>query len=252
MKDHEKDPLAQDVSNSSASDIDLVDEPAPQGNETESAPDVIEPAISDGGEEELPKEESRARQAFRKFIRWTAGLLIVFGLGFLTAVFTIYNPKLDELNQSQNGLDGARTTIAELEAQINAKQSEINNLSEEINMLNLKVEALETEKQELSEKQDSYNLQITLLQARADVASAQVKIYEENPTQARVLLESASQTLATIETLLPEDLKDVVAPLQTRLELAIGEINNDPETAIIDLGKISGDLREIENAKVWE
>ena len=68
------------------------------------------------------------------------------------------------------------------------------------------------------------------------------------PAQARILLANTDQNLATIQELLPNDLQDVVTPLQTRLELAIGEIDADPETAIDDLGILAGDLLEIENA----
>ncbi|MFN2152560.1 MAG: hypothetical protein ACK2T5_13235, partial [Anaerolineales bacterium] len=81
-----------------------------------------------------------------------------------------------------------------------------------------------------------------------EVISAQVELYDQNPAQARILLANTDQNLATIQELLPNDLQDVVTPLQTRLELAIGEIDADPETAIDDLGILAGDLLEIENA----
>ena len=127
-------------------------------------------------------------------------------------------------------------------------QDQISGLNGDISTLNQQIADLETQNQDLAAQQDSFNLQIALLNARADVVSAQVELYENNPAQARVLLESASQTLTTIENLLPEELKDVVAPLQNRLELAIGEIEDNPETAIADLSILAGDLLEIENA----
>ena len=197
---------------------------------------------------EIPKEESRSRRVFRKIIRWTFGLLIVFGMGFLAAVSTIYTLKVDELDQSHKNLDGAETTIIKLEAEIIAQQEEIDSLNTQINTLEIKISNLEAENLELAEHQTGLYLQIALLETRADVISAQVALYQENPAQARLLLESASQNLTTIKSLLPEDLKDVVSPLQNRLELAVGEIDDDPETAIADLGILAGDLLEIENA----
>ena len=225
-----------------------IEEPVPTETEDEIQPEVSEPVVPIEDETDIPKEESRARRAFRKFIRWTAGLLIVFGLGFLTAIFTLYTPKVDELDQSNNDLDNAATTIADLENQIDTLQDQIDDLNNQIDALNQEIKNLEGQNQELQEQQTGFHLHIALLDARADVVSAQVELYEENPAQARVLLDSTSQTLNTIETLLPEDLKDVVAPLQNRLELAIGEIDTDPETAIADLGILAGDLLEIENA----
>ncbi len=227
--------------------VGTLEEPPSSETEETSTPEEEEiPGVDN--EESPPKEESRSRQILRKFIRWTVGLLIVFGLGFLAAVFTIYNSTVDELDQSKNDLSGAGTTITDLENQINAQQEQIDGLNSQIDTLNQAIDDLETKNQALSDQQNGFYLHIALLSARTDVVSAQVELYEGNPAQARVLLESAGQTLILIETLLPDDLKDVVAPLQNRLELAIGEIDDEPETAIADLSILAGDLLEIENA----
>lgn len=249
MQDHPNDRLAQNGSNN----IPV----SKQESEDESSPAVVnenskqieteqdQSTIENG---EIQKEESHSRTVFRKFIRWTFGLLIVFGLGFLTAVFTIYNPKVNELDQSGKNLDNAQSTITVLESEINAQQNEIDRLGDQINNLESEISDLETENQAFVENQSGFHLQITLLKTRSDVISAQVEIYQENPAQARLLLDSASQNLTTVESLLPDDLKDVVSPLQNRLALAVGEIEDDPETAIADLAILAGDLLEITNA----
>ncbi len=252
MQDHETDNLSPAKSEDQSSDVEPID--AADSTEDSAPPETDEVITSDDGEpifpsdDEAPKEESRSRRFFRKFIRWTVGLLIVFGIGYLVAIFTIYNPKVDELDQSNGNLSTAETTIAELEDQIDGLQNEINELNDQIETLNQQILDLETQNQELVAEQDGFNLHIALLSARTDVVSAQVEIYEDNPAQARVLLENTSQTLSTIETMLPDDLKGVVAPLQTRLELAVSEIDEDPETAIADLSILANDLLEIENA----
>lgn len=199
-------------------------------------------------EEEPTEEESRSRKIFRMFIRWSVGLLIVFGLGFLTAVFAIYNPKLAQLDESKTELENAESINLELEAQSSLQQGEIETLNLQINTLNQQLAALEDENQKLVENQNNYILQIALLDTRANVIGAQVELYEENSAQARVLLESVHNTLNLIESLLPDDLKDVVAPLKSRLDLVIGGIEDDPSTAIADLSILAGDLLEIENA----
>lgn len=230
--------------------IGIAEEPTSPETEDSDVPDSEgnEDIVTDDEPEVTPKEESRSRRFFRKFIRWTVGLLVVFGLGFLTAIFTIYNPKVSELDQSKNNLNNAGSTISELEDQIGNLQGQIDGLNGQMDSSNQTISDLETQNQELSALQDGFLLHIALLKARTDVVSAQVELYEGNPAQARVLLESTSQTLTLIESLLPDDLKDVVAPLQNRLELAIGEIDEDPETAIADLSILAGDLLEIENA----
>jgi uncharacterized coiled-coil protein SlyX len=207
-----------------------------------------EPVDALEGENVETEEEGRGRRAFRKFIRWTVGLLIVFGLGFLAAIFTIYNQKVAELDQSKGDLSSAGTTIDELEDQISTQQDQIDVLNAQIDSLAQEITDLESQNQDLLSERDGFNLQIAILKARADVVSAQVELFDENPAKARVLLESVSQTLDTIESLLPEDVQDVVAPLKSRLELVVGGIETDPETAIADLGILAADLLEIENA----
>ena len=249
MQDHPNDPLTQNGSdNIPVSKQKSEEESSPvvvKENSTQIESEQDQSTIENG---EIQKEESRSRIIFRKFIRWTVGLLIVFGLGYLTAIFTIYTPKVDELDQSGKNLDNAQSTITDLESEINAQQKEIDLLGAQANNLETEISNLETENQALVEKQSESLLQITLLKTRSDVISAQVELYQENPAQARLLLDSAMQNLTTVESLLPDDLKDVVSPLQNRLTLAVGEIADDPETAIADLAILAGDLLEIENA----
>ncbi|MFN2236893.1 MAG: hypothetical protein ACK2U1_21910 [Anaerolineales bacterium] len=249
MQDHPNDQFTQNNSNSiPVSKQETEDESSPavvNAMSKQIEPEQDQSTIENG---EIQKEESHSRKVFRKFIRWTFGLLIVFGFGFLTAIFTIYNPKVDELDQSGKNLGSAQSTITSLESEINSQQGEIDRLGNQINNLESEISDLETENQALIEKQSGFHLQITLLKTRADVISAQVELYQENPAQARLLLDSARQNLTTAESLLPEDLKDVVLPLQNRLELAVGEIEDDPQTAIADLAILAGDLLEIENA----
>ena len=233
-------------------DQDMTAEPVEIFSESE-APALDEDPSGSADESEPPqKEETRARRMFRTFIRWTVGLLVVFGLGFLAAVFSIYSTKVEELEQSKSDVSNAGTTIQDLESQVAALQDQIDGLNGQINTLNQKIEDLENQNQALLETHNGFNLHIALLRARVDVVSAQVEIFDENPAQARVLLENTDQTLTEIETLLPDDLKDVVTPLRTRLDLAISEIDTDPETAIDDLGILAGDLLEIENALFGE
>jgi hypothetical protein len=249
MQDHPNDRLTQnELKNIPAINQESEDESSPtveKENSTQIETEQDQSTIENG---DIQKEESHSRKVFRKFIRWTFGLLVVFGLGYLAAIFTIYTPKVDELDQSGKNLNNAQSTIMELESEINTQQNEIDRLGGQINNLEAEKSNLETENQALVDQQIGFQLQIALLKTRSDVISAQVELYQENPAQARLVLDSASQNLTTVESLLPDDLKDVVSPLQNRLELAVGEIEDDPETAIADLAILAGDLLEIENA----
>ena len=103
----------------------------------EKIPPVVEPEPAPQPEE--PKKANKVRRFLRNLLRWILGLLIVFGFGFLTAVFVIYRPELqayqEQLNQTsvelttvQEQLVENETTyqnsIAELEDQVAALQQE--------------------------------------------------------------------------------------------------------------------------------
>ena len=214
-----------------------VEEITPVDEETDVAPPIDEGPPA--------KEESRIRKFFRKLIRWTAGLLIIFGLGFVTAIFTIYNPIVSDLNQANSSLESADTEIADLDDQVDS-------LGSQIDTLTTKSTDLETRNQELLADQDTYELQIAVLTARVDIANAQIALYTDNPAQARIHLENTTESLKTIANLLPTDQKAVVNPLQSRLDLAIGEIDSDPETAIADLAILAGNLLELETSLMGE
>ncbi|MFC1996904.1 hypothetical protein ACFLXI_04760, partial [Chloroflexota bacterium] len=162
MQDQENDPLSTNGKNTTVSDSEPVNEPPSSDTESASVPGTNERAMD--SDEAVPafKEESRSRRVFRKLIRWSVGLLIVFGLGFLTAIYTIYNPKLDEIDQLKTELDGASTTISDLEATISAQQDEIESLNAQISTLNQQITNLENEKQGLTENQNNSFLIIAL------------------------------------------------------------------------------------------
>ena len=67
-----------------------------------------------------PSPEGRFRRGFRLFIRWTAGLLLVFALGFLAATMILYLPKSREVVRAEDRLNQANTTIQEFEDQVEA------------------------------------------------------------------------------------------------------------------------------------
>jgi hypothetical protein len=222
--------------------------------EQEVESETAEPALTDQetepvipAEEEAPppKEESRIRRFFRRLIRWTAGLLIIFGLGFITAVFTIYYPKVNELDNSKAELSTSDTTIADLQDRVDSLQGQIDSITAQN-------ANYETRNQELLAEQNTLDLQLAILTARMDVANAQVALYAKNPVQGRIHLENTSNTLATIVTLLPAEQQDVVKPMQSRLELASGEIISDPQTAIADLTILASNLLELETSLLGE
>ncbi len=67
--------------------------------------------------------EGRFRRGFRLVIRWTAGLLLVFALGFLAATLSLFLPKSREVVRVEDQLKQANTSIVALEDALELSKS---------------------------------------------------------------------------------------------------------------------------------
>ncbi len=199
-----------------------------------------EPEPGAGVEAEAPKEESKVRRFFRLLVRWTLGLLIVFGLGFLTAVYLLYQPEVQSNRVLQNQIQAEQQTAgeqaADLESQIGELQAQIDDLR-----------PLAEENEALLAVQDGFELHIAILDARLDVSNALLALAVDDPARARVSLERTGEALTKVERLLPADQREIVTALQNRLELALNEMEDDPYAAQSDLDVLAKRLLEMED-----
>jgi len=179
---------------------------------------------------EEPKPESKARVFFRKLFRLTLGFLIIFGIGFAVAAYTIYKPAVAEQNRTVGELEDAQAQITDLGAQISTLQSA----------------AVESDAK--LAVQSNFELHVAVLNARVDVANASLMIVEDNAAGALLALEKTDETLTRIKSLMPVEQGEVVTSMQQRLELVLTEIAENPYAAGSDLNVLSTDLLGLEDA----
>jgi hypothetical protein len=190
---------------------------------------------------ETEMEESRARRFFRGLIRWTAGILIIFGLGLITGIYAFHRPAIQK----------AEATIQQLRSDLDSKNAQIQDLQNQIADLKAQVSALEPfeeTNQELLGAQSDFRLHIAILDARVDVANALLSLSKGETAQARVLLNNTGDTIDRINDLLEADQRDVVAAMAQRLELVLSEIDDDPYAAESDLDVLATNLLQLEDA----
>lgn len=197
-------------------------------------------------EKETPVEsQGRLHRVFRHGIRWTVGVLIIFGLGLLAGIFLLYRPALQEAENTalkfSGELDTAKQRITELE-------DKISNLNNEITSL----QPLREKNQELVAENQRLRLHIAILDARVDVSNAQLALEADDNAQARVMLNQTSQTLIEIHELLNTEQKDVVDDLKQRLDLVMDELDDDPFAAKSDLDVLETKLLQLEDALFGE
>ncbi len=210
--------------------------------DAELEPDPVEDVgVDEAPVDDAPKEESKIRRFFRALLRWTLGLLIVFGIGFLAAVYLLYRPEFqttkDLKSQLQSEQLAASEQVADLESQIVGLEAQIAGL-----------EPLATENAELVAVQNEFELHIAILDARIDVSNALLALATDDPARARVSLDRTGESLAKVSSLLPEDQREIVTALEQRLELVLSEMEDDPYAAQSDLDVLEKRLLEMEDA----
>ena len=192
-------------------------------------PEEHTPIESKESEPPLQPEKSD-RPFFRRALRWLLVMLLVFGLGGLLVLYTLYLPAQREIGATKADLQKANQQIDELEARVAS------------------LSALETKNQELQEELDDAVLQVNILRARADVSSALLALAKNDPAKARVALSQTNGSIEAIGGLLDPGQQKVVTDMQARLKLAAGEIGDNTFAAESDLNVLATSLLELENS----
>jgi hypothetical protein len=201
---------------------------APNGEEKPAVVDRFAPAPA-----ETPKS-NRAPSIWRRLLRGLLGILILFSLGALTILLVFYLPLRQELEVAR----------AEIEALNQKTASELQNANEEINRLS----SLESSQEDLQTRLDQATRSLVLLQIRYDVTSAQLALADKNAAKARLALSNTEASLKTLEGLLPQAQRDVIADLLTRLKLVLSEMDEKTYAARSDLDVMANLLLELETA----
>jgi|SaaInl7_200m_RNA_FD_contig_71_301675_length_1017_multi_3_in_0_out_0_1 hypothetical protein len=209
----------------------------------EPIPPVVEPVTEP--EPEVPKKVNKVRRFLRNLLRWILGILIVFGFGFLTAVLVIYRPELlasrEQLKQTSIELTSVQEQLVETET---TYQNSIAVLEDQVAAL----QPLADENQSLLAIQNEHQLHTAILDARLDVANAQLALTGGDTALANVILAQTGETLTTISSLMPENQQELVTTMEARLELILSELEEDPFAAQSDLDVLEKALLELEDA----
>lgn len=187
--------------------------------------------------EAVTRNESKASQFFRSFLRWTGLALLVFGLGALAAVFLFYIPKANQLKLAEQDTATAEAKITELQTEITSLESQLDSLS-----------SLKETNQTLQTNLDQAQTHIYLLQALADIRNAQYALALDDTAHAKTILAPTTDTLTEMRSLLDAKQAEIVASLLSRLELAQGELEANPFAAQSDLEVLAVSLLELEQS----
>lgn len=206
-----------------------------------------EPAIPVPAVPDIPVKESKFKKAVRTGFRWLMGLLIVFGIGFLTAVFTLYQPARRSIDGHQLALTEANNQTAGFEAGISELNNEIAGLEGYAKELEDTIAGLEGDKLDLFTQLDQKDIRVQLLKTRLDIAASTLALKKDDFGESLDRLESVGEQLASLEMVIDETKVDDVKSMQQRLELIISELVGDPVSAESDMAILAANLVQLEN-----
>ena len=167
-------------------------------------------------------------------VRWTVLIVVVFGLGVLATMLLRVRPQKAEIELLRQDAVQAAQTLETLEGLVSDQSKELARLEEE--------------NASLADQVDEGKLQLQILQALADVTRAEVALYEEDFTTARAALAGTEEKLEAIKDNLPAEDHATVDNMRTRLSIVLSELDDDPETALIDLGVLDASLSALERS----
>lgn len=184
-------------------------------------------------EKESPKPKKRPLSIWRRMFRFLLVMLIIFGLGALVVIFTLYIPMREQLTS-------AETRIEELS---NQSASEINSAKEEIDRLS----SIEDKFGDTQTELDELLIQNLILKIRLDLISAKLALVSDEPQQASQALSETGGRITDLKKLAGMQQQKNVENLETRLELVISEIEEETFAAISDLEVMLDILEELES-----
>ncbi|OGO33591.1 MAG: hypothetical protein A2Z16_08810 [Chloroflexi bacterium RBG_16_54_18] len=181
---------------------------------------------------ESPKPEKRPLSIWRRMFRILLVMLIIFGLGAILVIFTLYRPLRERLFR-------AETRIEEL---TDRSASEINSAKEEINRLS----SIEDKFGDTQAELDELVLHNLILKIRLDLMSAKLALVSDDPQEASQALHETADRIADLKKLAGSQQQKNVENLETRLELVLTEIDEETFAAISDLDVMLDILEELE------
>ena len=194
----------------------------------EESPEVAQPA-------EPEVAEVKKRPSFMvRALRWLLIIAILFGLGSILILFTLYIPTRENLNSA----------LQDIEQISNQANADLEQANQEI----LRLSSFEEKNQALQEELDQSNLRVTVLEIRNDVLSAQLALLHGDKEKALLALSNTPETMDVLAAQLPTENRDYVTTMQKRLELAIDGIQNEDSAAESDLNVLVIKLLELEDA----
>jgi len=183
---------------------------------------------------EMKKEPSRANLFFKKLLRRATLWLGIFALGIVVTWFVQIRPRIEEVNALKAEMDLLEEEVGALETDL------------------AELEGIESERDGLQLQLDDTRVHLALLDILVDVSTAQLAIGDGNFDTAQAALAETDEKLSELAAGLEEDYHETIDGMQSRLALALEEINQDAFAAESDLEVLRNSILALERSLFGE
>ncbi len=177
---------------------------SPASAAQEAAPSTASQKPSEATPASQKKEESKVRRFFRRLLRWVVGLLVVFGLGFVAALWAFYLPMRSKALQAEADAQKAAQEVSTLKGQLADAQS--------------KIQSLETQLQQAQQDVTNTQTRLALTEALADAYAARLALKDGDAVGAGLYVDAMLKSLDTLASLVPPEHAQAVTEMQQQVQ----------------------------------
>jgi type II secretory pathway component PulM len=189
---------------------------------------------------ETTEEKAGLPPLARQALRGLLGILIIFLLGFLAAMITLYSPVQNELQKAQAELQQAKEKMTSLEGDLTKQATESSTKQKDLTSAQEQINTLQGEL-------DKSALHVKLLRVLSEIHQAHLALANEDVPFAQLYLKETPKALEELGTLLGDEYKDLAKDLHARLQQVLGEMDKDLFAAKSDLNVMEEKLLRLES-----
>ncbi len=176
--------------------------------------------------------DTRLGRFNRAALRFLATVLGLFALGLLAGYLILYRPTQQELTR-------VRADLAQTNQRLDGMQNDLNSAKQ------AQADLAKTN-QDLQKQTDAANQHALLLQAMNQANLARLALAKNDTAGAQEALKNAPSFLIKLDPSISAQNADLIKTIQTRLNLALTEIQTDPKIAASDLGILNDQFVDLE------
>jgi len=207
-----------------------------QDKALDSTPDqsvsVEQPVAKPISDKPTKPQMGRFQRFGRSVLTWLVVIVIAFLAGVLTLFFTRYQLLNAALAQTQGELAQANQRVSQLKAEV----TEVNN----------QMASLKTDNQAMQSELDANTVHLGLLQALTDVNSARLALVNDDISAAKAALKNSAAQLEILTPAIAKVDANLAESMPQRLTLILSGLDNDADTAKVDLELLAGNLSNLE------